>query len=82
MSDLSENEYEKCFKDFNIVDCSARSRDVFYFIAREDYTKWPKKKWNPEDEEFPLESNLLKNVVVYFRDRDIGKRWSWPVGRF
>ncbi len=76
MTDITVDEYENCLKGFNIVDCSVRDRNTFYFIAREDYTTWPKDKWNPDEEAFPGEGHILKNIIAYYRDEPTSEKWS------
>ncbi len=74
---ITSKEFADCLQGFNIVDCSVRDRNIFYFIAREDYTLWPTSKWDCDagDPE-PYEEQLCKNVVIYVRPNSVGKRWT------
>jgi len=76
MTDITLAEYENCLSGFNIIDCSVRDRNVFYFVAREDYNMWPEDKWNPEEEPFPGEGHVIKNIIPYFRKKPESKKWS------
>jgi hypothetical protein len=70
---LSTESQEEHFAGFNIVDCTVRSKDILYFVLREDYTSRP--DWS-EDKEPPPESKLLTRVVNKFLDEPEPESWS------
>jgi hypothetical protein len=74
MSEITKTEFERYLSGYNITDCAIRDRNAFYFICREDYTKWPVSKWDPEEEPAPDEEDVMKNVLSYIRVYDHGKR--------
>jgi hypothetical protein len=76
MTDITLDEYLDCLHGYNIVDCSVRNRMAFHFVAREDYTRWPKDRWDSENEPPPDETAVLKHVIAYFRDDPESARWS------
>ncbi|WP_437484889.1 hypothetical protein WME75_46105 [Sorangium sp. So ce1014] len=69
---ISIDEFKKHLLGFNVLGCTVRSRDVFCFVAQEDYTEWP--DWDggepPEDEE------LEKRLIPFIRSKPEGRRWS------
>jgi hypothetical protein len=68
---ITEEEYAKTLKGYNIVGCAVRSKDGFVFVAQEDYTKWP--GWNGEP---PDDGDLHQRVVPFWRDDPVGQQWS------
>lgn len=59
-------DYRRCFLGFTITDCVIRSRDIFYFVAVEEY--------DTEDVP-PPDAERLTHVVVYFAKRPAETRW-------
>lgn len=54
--------FSKHFSGFNIIDCAVRSREILYLLGLEDYTRWPKEKWNPENTPPPAEDRTQKRI--------------------
>lgn len=73
---ISTTDFKKNFSGFNIIDCVVRDRNIFYFIAREDYTLRPNSNWNPETTPPPNEEDLIKHVIPWMRHKDIDAQWS------
>jgi hypothetical protein len=48
-----------------------RSKDVFCFVAQEDYTQWP--DWDGEE---PDDDDLRKRLIPFIRLRPVGQQWS------
>lgn len=60
---MSIDEYGKYLHGFNVIDCAVRSQDILYLLAREDYTVWPKSKWNSDNEPPPAEPHISKCLI-------------------
>jgi hypothetical protein len=73
---MNITDFEKCFFDFNVIDCVVREKNLFSFIAREDYTRWSKSKWNPEKESLPDEYEIKKRIVSCRRDSETNTLWG------
>jgi hypothetical protein len=76
MFDMSTKDYGKLLEGFNVIDCQVRSKDVVYLLAREDYTKWPKSKWDSENEPPPDEPHIEKRVIPIFLEKTANNRYS------
>ncbi|TDR34962.1 hypothetical protein DFR29_1418 [Tahibacter aquaticus] len=76
IGDITLEHFKPCFQGHNIIDCAVRDRNIFYFIAREDYTSWPDSKWDRENEPPPEDSSLRQHIVGYFRARPMETRWT------
>ena len=76
---ISNKLREKHLKGYNTVDCCIRTKNIFYFVLREDYTQWPKSKWNG-DSEGPPEGNIDKRILPWFREKEgEDDQWSHEV---
>jgi hypothetical protein len=64
--------YSRFVEGFQITDCVVREKNIFYFVLREDYTKWP--KW--DGGEPPSDGELKVRVVDYFRDEPVDAQWG------
>jgi hypothetical protein len=60
---MNLKEYSEYLHGYNVIDCAVRSKNFLYILAREDYTKWPKSKWNSEIEPPPDEPHILKRLI-------------------
>ncbi len=74
MTQITLDEYKKFLRGYNLTDCVVRERDLFYFIGREDYTKWPTSKWDPDKESHPGEDEINKIFIGYDGAAPLGKR--------
>ncbi|NIA00895.1 hypothetical protein [Massilia sp. CCM 8734] len=74
MSEISIAEFKQCLSGFNIIDCAIHSKEYFYIIGSEDYTKWSKSKWDSESEAPPSNDELIKHVIGFSRTNPVGKR--------
>lgn len=74
MSQITAEEFKRCLSGNNITGCVVREHNRFYFMASEDYTRWPEAKWDRENESPPGEEEVPKAFVVYDGAKPIGKR--------
>ncbi len=65
--------FARRFLGYNVVGCAVRHRDLFYFIAQEDYTQWP--DWR-DTGNAPSSRALKKRVISYSRNQPEGSRWG------
>lgn len=70
---LNAHNFCKHFLGYNIEDCEIRNKNIFYFIAREDYTQWT--DWE-ETGLYPDETALKLRTVVFFRTDPESSQWS------
>lgn len=70
---ISTKDFSKRFVGYNIVDCEVRRRNFFYFIAREDYTKWT--DWK-ETGDHPSERSLYKKIITFTLSEAPKKQWG------
>ena len=68
--------FSKELLGFNIVDCVVRSRDKFYFLARENYTQWT--DWKDVGR-YPDDTALELRVISYFSSKPIGSQWGHAI---
>ena len=50
---INKTVYDNCLAHFNLLGCGIRSKDIFYFLAQEDYTqshRWKHLKEAPDDD--------------------------------
>ena len=73
---ISRADYEKCFQHFNVLGCAVRSKDIFYFVAQEDYTRSP--RWKGLGEA-PEEDELERRLISFMRDEPPDVQWSRTV---
>ncbi|MDQ1835554.1 hypothetical protein [Massilia scottii] len=71
---ITPEEFKRFLHGFNVIDCIVREHDLFYFIGREDYTKWPAAKGEAENESGPSEYEVKKTFLSYDGAAPIGKR--------
>ena len=76
MSQIDVSAYKEHLSGFNVTDCAVRDKNIFYFVAREDYTKWPTAKWDRENEPPPDEHEIIKRIVVWMRHKEKINQWS------
>ncbi|MCE3602998.1 hypothetical protein LXA47_05195 [Massilia sp. P8910] len=74
MAQITPDEFKRFLHGYNITDCVVREHDLFYFIAREDYTKWPISQWDSENEPPPGEDEVKKIFLGYDGAAPIGKK--------
>ena len=58
------------------LDCCVRDRNIFYFVLYEDYTRWPKSKWDPNSSDGPDAAEIPRRVLIWMRHKPDGKQWS------
>jgi hypothetical protein len=73
---ISSSDYKKFFLNKNIVDCVVRDRNIFYFLTREDYKKWSRKKLDLEVSPPPDEEDIQKHVVPWMRSKEPSQQWT------
>ena len=73
---MNEMDYKRRIAGYYTLDCSVRDRNIFYFVLYEDYTQWPKSKWDPDVSEGPDETDVEKRILVWIRDDPEGAQWS------
>lgn len=64
--EITKKEFELNFKGFQIVDCCVRSKRIFYFSLREDYTQ--REDWKDGDR-IPEELDLDRRIVSFSREK-------------
>jgi hypothetical protein len=69
---ISLDEFKTHFLGFNVLGCTVTRREVFCFVAQEDYTKWP--DW--KDGEPPEDAELEKRLIPFVRSEPDGQQWS------
>lgn len=70
---INKTDYDNCLAHFNLLGCGIRSKDIFYFLAQEDYTqssRWKQLKEAPDDDD------LERRVVSLMRAKPADKQWS------
>lgn len=67
MTLITIREYQNCLENFHMVDCAVRNRDIFYFVAREDYHSSSSSEVELEESLPPDENELKKNIVIFIR---------------
>ncbi|MBC7617894.1 MAG: hypothetical protein H7293_02690 [Candidatus Saccharibacteria bacterium] len=72
---MNKETQETFLYGYNTVDCCVRKKNIFYFVVREDYTRWPKSKWDG-DSSGPPEGDVEKRVLAWFRDKKDANAWS------
>lgn len=72
---MDKKTQENFLYGYSTVDCCVRKRNIFYFVVREDYTRWPKSKWSG-DSSGPPEGDVEKRVLAWFRDKIDSTQWS------
>ena len=73
------DEYSHFLAGYNLIDCVVRDKNKLYLLAREDYTKWPKSKWNSESEPPPDEPHIQKRLISVFLDEPREGRYGRSV---
>lgn len=73
---MTPKTFSKHFAGFNIIDCAVRSREILYLLGREDYTRWPKEKWNPENTPPPAEDRIQKRIYPIMLHKQPDKVFS------
>ncbi|MDH4556934.1 hypothetical protein E8F11_17465, partial [Pseudomonas sp. BN417] len=66
-------DFSKDILGYNIVDCEIRSREIFYFIAREDCTQWT--DWKDEGR-YPDDTALTLRVITNFMSNPQESQWG------
>ena len=69
---ISLDEFKNHFFGFNVLGCAVRSKDVFCFVAQEQYTQQP----DDDDGEPPDDEEFEKRLIVFIRTRPTGRQWS------
>jgi hypothetical protein len=69
---LSLDKFRAHLFGFNLLGCTVRSKDVFCFVAQEDYTQWPTWKGG----EPPEDDVLKKRLIPFIRTKLQGQQWS------
>ncbi|WP_155274256.1 hypothetical protein [Pseudomonas chlororaphis] len=70
---ISSADFSKQLLGYNIVDCVVRSRDKFYFLAREDYTQWT--DWEDVGR-YPDDTALTLRVISDFSFKPKDSQWG------
>ncbi|MGB4776603.1 MAG: hypothetical protein WBP45_15605 [Daejeonella sp.] len=68
---ITNDDFRKYFLGFNVLGCTVRNKDVFCFVAQEDYTQEP--DW---DDDEPEEEELKKRLIIFIRTKPQGQQWS------
>ncbi|RUT71308.1 hypothetical protein D0817_05380 [Flavobacterium cupreum] len=70
---IETKDFSNQFLGYNIVDCEVRTKDIFYFIAREDCTQWS--DWE-DTGSYPSTADLTVRVIANFRSYPKDTQWS------
>ncbi|MDH4557273.1 hypothetical protein E8F11_19200 [Pseudomonas sp. BN417] len=70
---MAPEDFSKELLGYNIVDCVVRSRDKFYFLAREDYTQWT--DWEDVGR-YPDDTALILRVISDFSFKPKDSQWG------
>jgi hypothetical protein len=70
---LSPTDYERHFKQFNILGCIVRSKNIFYFLTQEDYTNNPRFQ---DYESPPDDDELKRRSISWMRQKPAVDQWS------
>ncbi|MCY1291642.1 hypothetical protein D9M70_408390 [compost metagenome] len=68
--------FSEDFLGYNIVDCEVRSRDIFYFVAREDCTQWT--DWE-DSGSYPHDTALTLRVITNFMSKPKDSQWGHAI---
>jgi hypothetical protein len=64
---LTTAAFQRCFQGFTIIDCVVRRRDIFYFVALDEYDT---------DDVPPADPDRQTRIVVYFGAEAPNERWA------
>lgn len=73
---MTIEEFSEHLHGFNVIDCVVRNKDLLYLLSQEDYTKWPKSKWDSERQPPPDDPHILKRITPIMLDEPQGEMFS------